>query len=405
MSEPRTRIGYMTNIYPVTSATFIRREIAALETLDAHVTRFAIRRWGEAFVDPEDQAEQDRTRYLLSGRAGAMLGDLAREIIGNPKGVARALPAWWQMLRRAGGLVRHMAYLAEAASLKRQSVAEDLQHIHAHYSTNTAAVALLAHRMGGPGYSFTTHGPDELVDVGPSALDLKLREARFGVAISHYCKTRLALAGGQEVWDKLHIIRCGLPLEEFTPSHAPIADDAPFICVGRLCPQKAQVLIAQAVAKLAPTRPNLRVIFIGDGEARDAVEAIVAKHDLEGHITLMGWQKNAQVRQQLAQARALLLPSFAEGLPVAIMEAMALGRPVISTYIAGIPELVDQEVGWIIPAGSAEHIAQALEAALDTPSDQLIKMGQVGRERVDSHHNVMCNAKALLSLIRTYSEA
>lgn len=399
-AEPKLKLGYLMNAYPMTSTTFIRREIEAMEELGAEVPRYAIRPWAEALVDPKDKHEQGQTFYLLTGRLGALAGDAVHELLTNPFGLFRALKDWWRLWRNGGGLVRHVAYLLEAISLKRRALADGVAHIHAHFSTNTAAVALLSYKMGGPGYSFTTHGPDELVDVGPSSLQLKLQNARFGAAISHYCKTRLALAGGPGVWSKLHIVRCGVPVAEFSPSEAGFKPNAPFVCVGRLCPQKAQVLICEAVAEVVKTSPEVKVVLIGDGEARGDVEAAIEAHGLQNNIELLGWCENSQVRKIVGTARALLLPSFAEGLPVAIMEAMALERPVISTYIAGIPELVDRDVGWIIPAGSSAHIAQAMSAALSASPESLSTMGKEGRKRVLDHHDVKSNAAKLLAHIR-----
>jgi glycosyltransferase involved in cell wall biosynthesis len=394
------RIGYLMNIYPVTSATFIRREIAAIERQGTPVTRYAIRRWDEALVDPADRAEQERTHYLLSGRVPALVGSFFPELIQNPKGMWRAIRAWAHLLNNArDGFARHCAYLLEAISLKRAMAHDGIEHLHAHWSTNTAAVALMAHRLGGPSFSFTAHGPDEFVDPGPASLKFKVEEAGFVAAISNYCRTRLALAAGHGVWEKLHIIRCGIGMEEFAVSDAPFDEDAPFVCVGRLCPQKAQVLLMEATAEVARTHPHVRVELVGDGESRAEVEAAIAKHGLADHVTLLGWQDNAQVRARLGRARALLLPSFAEGLPVVIMEALALGRPAISTYIAGIPELVDDETGWIIPAGSVAHIADAMRAALDAGPETLKAKGLAGRARVEAQHDVEANAAALRALM------
>ncbi len=125
---------------------------------------------------------------------------------------------------------------------------------------------------------------------------------------------------------------------------------------------------------------------------------------MQDNITLLGWCDNAEVRETLGRARALLLPSFAEGLPVVIMEALALGRPAISTYIAGIPELVDDGCGWIIPAGSVEAIAQAMQSALEAPSDTLAAKGGEGRRRVEMGHDVMKNAHRLKALIEESSK-
>jgi glycosyltransferase involved in cell wall biosynthesis len=108
-------------------------------------------------------------------------------------------------------------------------------------------------------------------------------------------------------------------------------------------------------------------------------------------VTLLGWRSNAEVRQLVGDARALLLPSLSEGLPIALMEALALGRPVITTNIAGIPELVDQKNGWIIAAGSVDRIAGAMIDALEAPSETLIEMGQEGRRRVLASHDIHKN--------------
>ncbi|MCV2881863.1 glycosyltransferase [Actibacterium sp. XHP0104] len=395
------RIGYFMNSYPMTSTTFIRREIHAIEAQGVEVTRYAIRPWDAELVDPKDQAEQAVTRYVLSGRVGAMIGDFARECVSNPKGMWRAICGLARLMRNAGGdVVPHVAYLLEAVSLKQFAQADGIAHLHTHFSTNSAAVAMLCHRLGGPGYSFTAHGPDEFDDWHKSSLGLKIHESRFAVAISHFCKSQLARASGMGAWGKLHIVRCGIDVSEFSETGAPFDDDAPFVSVGRLCPQKAQVLVIEAVAQVARTHPEVQVVLIGDGESRAEVEAGIRRHGLQDNVTLLGWQANDQVRAHLGRARALLLPSFAEGLPVVIMEALALGRPAISTYIAGIPELVDDGCGWIIPAGSAEHIAQAMRETLEASAGDLADRGAEGRARVVDQHDIEKNAARLLGLIR-----
>lgn len=390
------KIGYLSNTYPVTSSTFIRREIRALEGQGITVMRYAIRRWTDQLVDPLDREEQAKTHYLLTGQVPRLITGLFAEAVTNPIGLGRAIGTWGRLVRNAGGgLVRHAAYLMEAISLRRQARADGIAHIHAHFSTNAAAVALLCHRLGGPGYSFTAHGPDEFIDWGRSSLALKVAEARFVAAISQYCRVQLTLAAGMAHWDKIHIVRCGLDLSEFPPSEAGFDTSAPFVCVGRLCPQKAQVLIVEATARVVRSHPDVRVRLIGDGESRADVEAAIARHGLEANIELLGWQANDVVRAELGRARALLLPSFAEGLPVVIMEALALGRPAISTFIAGIPELVDESCGWIIPAGSVDHIAEAMAACLATPPQALADKGATGRARVQLAHDIDTNARTL----------
>lgn len=400
-----TRIAYLMNTYPITSTTFIRREIRAIEAAGHPVTRFAVRRWSEPLVDAADREEQDRTKYLLSGRAPRLIRDFLAETVSNPRGMARAVAGCWRLWRNARrNLVAHVAYLMEAASLRRAAADEGIDHIHAHFSTNACGVAMLCHRMGGPGYSFTVHGPTELRDVAGQSLAMKTAESRFAVAITHYARVRIALAAGMAHWDKIHIVGCGIDTAEFAPSTQAFAPDAPFVSIGRLCPQKAQVLVVRAVAEVAGDHPGVRVILVGDGESRADVEAEIARLGMDRHIDVLGWQDNSRVRELLSGARALLLPSFAEGLPVGIMESLALGRPAISTFIAGIPELVDRDCGWIIPAGSVSAIADAMRQALETPPEDLARMGAVGRARVEERHDITRNATRLRDLILTHAE-
>lgn len=396
------RIGYLMNIYPMTSATFIRREIQAIEASGIVVTRYAIRPWTEHLVDEQDRAEKEKTFYLLIGRLPALSRDFFLEALANPIGMCRALAGCFKLYRNAGRrFVAHVAYLLEAVSLKRQTSKDDITHLHTHFSTNSAAVAMLCARLGGPGYSFTAHGPDEFVDWGRASLAMKVAEARFVFAISNYCRVQLARAAGMECWDKLHIVRCGVSIEEFPRSEAPFDKKAPFVCVGRLCSQKAQALIVEAVARLVPEYPDLSVILVGDGESRADIEAAITRHGVQKNVILEGWCDNAKVRELLGNSRALLLPSFAEGLPVVIMEALAIGRPAISTYIAGIPELVDEKCGWIIPAGSVDHIVAVMRQSMMASEKELVTLGSEGRERVKRDHNISTNAAAILGLFKS----
>ncbi|MBY8978160.1 glycosyltransferase family 4 protein [Rhodobacteraceae bacterium NNCM2] len=393
------KIGYLINTYPVTSGTFIRREIHALEAQGAEVARYAVRRWDQALVDPADRAEAARTQYLLSGRKAGLVTGFLGELVRNPGGMVRALGLWRRLVANAGGgLVRHVAYLMEAAVLRRLTARDGVGHLHCHFSTNPAAVAMLAHAMGGPTYSFTAHGPDEFLDTGAASLGLKIDKAAFVVAISHFCRGTLALAaelaGVRGAWDKIHIVRCGLDLGDFPVSGAGF-DTPEIVCVGRLCPQKGQVLIPAAVAEVARAHPGIRVVLIGDGDSRGAIEAEIARLGLETQIELAGWATNAEVRERVGRARALLLPSFAEGLPIVIMEALALGRPVITTYIAGIPELVDAGCGWILPAGDEAALARALGEVMAASPEKLAEMGREGRTRVEAQHDQNANAALL----------
>ncbi|MHA6691277.1 glycosyltransferase family 4 protein [Devosia sp. A449] len=394
------KLAYLLNTYPTPSGTFVRNEILALEQIGPPVTRLAVRRFAGPLVDPLDLAERDATRLLIDGNLFDLCRATLRMLVTNPLGLARALPAWWGLLRNSGGgLVRHIAYLMQAAFLREEARRSGIAHVHSHFSNNAPAVAMLSFLMGGPSYSFTAHGPDEFVDAAQLSFAAKIEHAAFVVAISDYCRAMLiSLADRTEHADKIHIARCGLDLDQFAVA-APVApDNYTLVCVGRLCPQKGQVHIPAAVAALRQKFPALRVILVGDGDSRADIEREIARHDVAQHVILHGWASSDDVRKLIAASRTMLLPSYAEGLPVVIMEAFALGRPVISTPIAGIPELVDAQCGWLVTPGDHAQLVAAMEAALTASPAQLAMMGQEGRRRVERQHDRRVLAEQLQTL-------
>ncbi|WP_411820270.1 glycosyltransferase family 4 protein [Hyphococcus formosus] len=380
-------VAYLMNTYPLTSTTFIRREIEALERQGVTVQRFALRRWDDQLVDPLDIAEIDRTHYILSGNKLGLIKALAREIVSNPGGLAKAIGPWFSLLRSArGGLVRHVAYLLEAIYFRQVADKEKIGHVHVHFLTNSTAVAMLARIMGGPSYSATVHGPDELTDAPLLDFPAKIQHASFIAAITNFCRSQLIRFSDISASDKIKIVHCGLNLEDFTAT--PVPNNKTFVCVGRLCPQKGQAQLPAVVAKLRAEHPDVKLVLIGDGPSRKEIESEIARLSVGDNIEITGWMENAKVRKAVSNARAFLLPTFAEGLPVVIMEALALGRPVISTYIAGIPELVDEDCGWIVPAGDEESLLNVMRAALEASPEQLTAFGAEGRRRIETAHDV-----------------
>ncbi|EEE43688.1 Glycosyltransferase [Roseibium alexandrii DFL-11] len=389
-------IGYILNTYPVPSATFIRREIHALEDIGFKVTPFACRRFAGDLVDPKDRIEAARTEYLLDGKLADLLLASIRELLTNITGVWRTLPIWKQLLSNAGGgFVRHVAYLMQAASLRQKASRAGIRHLHAHFGTNATAIAMLAHSLGGPNYSFTAHGPNEFENPAAQSFALKIQNATFVLAISDYCKNLLtSFTQGAEDIEKIHIARCGIELADYSPQPPVSATNNTFVCVGRLCPEKGQVHIPAAVSALKADFPDIKVILVGDGESRADVEAAIKKHAVEDYVILHGWGSNSEVQDFIKSSRALVLPSYAEGLPIVLMESLALARPVITTTIAGIPELVDVSCGWLVPPGDVGALTEALRSALSKQPAELKRMGEAGRERVAAMHDIRNLARA-----------
>jgi colanic acid/amylovoran biosynthesis glycosyltransferase len=395
-------VAYLVNQYPKVSHTFIRREIRALEQQGVAVMRFALRGWDADVTDRADIEERARTRYVLEGGPLPLAVAVAATILRAPVRFARALSIALRMSRRSPrSWPYHLIYLAEAAWLCQQLRAAGVDHLHAHFGTNGAEVALLVRELGGPPYSFTVHGPEEFD--APEALHLraKIEKAAFVIAISSFGRSQLYRWIAVDQWPKVRVVHCGLDAQFDSSSASPTVAAARLVCVGRLCEQKGQLLLLDAVKIVVDRGKALTLVLAGDGELREAIEGRIEALGLQEHVGITGWIDSERVRVEMLAARALVLPSFAEGLPVVIMEAMALRRPVLSTFVAGIAELVRPGLdGWLVPAGDVQALADAIEECLETAAPVMARMGDDAHERVLARHSIAVGAAKLAELFR-----
>jgi glycosyltransferase involved in cell wall biosynthesis len=274
-------------------------------------------------------------------------------------------------------------------------------HIHAHFGTNSAEVVLLARALGGPTYSLTIHGSEEWDQPRQLKLREKIAGAAFVAAISSHGRAQLMRwADGADV-DKLQVVHCGLD-QAFLAGNWPLAPDAPrLVSIGRLCVEKAPWLLVQAIGQLKRDGVPVHLVLAGDGELRAQVEEVIAREDVADRVSITGWIDGARVREELLAARASVLASLVEGLPVVLMESLALRRPVIAPWITGIPELVrDEQEGWLFAPGSVSALAQAIRHCLDAPIERVRTMGDQGRERVLERHDVDTEVDKLEALLR-----
>lgn len=401
------RVAYLINQYPKVSHSFIRREILALEARGVAVTRYALRGWDGDAIDADDLQERSRTRYLLQGGGLPLLKATFAAALQGPGRWLAALRQAARMSRRGDRpLPVHLIYFAEACLLVQWLRDEGATHLHAHFGTNPAEVAMLARLLGGPAYSFTVHGPEEF----DRPLALKLREkaqhAAFVVAISSYGRSQLYRWVAAGDWHKVQVVHCGLEhgFHDVPPGSFPTAPQ--LVCVGRLCEQKGQLLLVDAAHRLKQAGIDFHLVLAGDGELRADIEDRIRRHGLARQVHITGWISSEQVREHILASRALVLPSFAEGLPVVLMEAMALRRPVVTTYVAGIPELViDGDNGWLVPAGDIDALTRALTACLTAPLSNLVAMGERARLRAIERHTVDTEAAKLAALFAHAPEA
>jgi colanic acid/amylovoran biosynthesis glycosyltransferase len=395
------RIAYLINQYPKVSHSFIRREILAMERQGFDIMRISIRGWDEDLVDEADVAERKKTRYVLQSGWLAIAGAVLKSAISHPilfiRGLSLAIRMGWRAERP---LPYHLIYLAEACLIRRWLAQSGVEHVHAHFGTNSAEVAMLVQELGGPRFSFTAHGPEEFDKAQPIKLDEKIRRAAFVVAVSSFGRSQLFRQVEHRHWNKVHIVHCGLE-PAFFEGEPSYPTSRHFICVGRLCEQKGQLLLIEAARRLVETGVDFTLTLAGDGELRHEIDALIKRYRLSSRIAITSWISSGEVRRRLLESRALVLPSFAEGLPVVIMEAMALRRPAISTYVAGIPELVhDGENGWLVPAGDVDALIRAMQDCLKLLPAHLQEMTDAARTWVAQHHLIDTEATNLGRLIR-----
>ncbi len=394
------KIGYFTNQYPAVSHTFIRREILALEQLGVDITRYALKPIVLGLSDAQDLNELDRTSFILKAGIFKIATCALMTALSQPGPLARAVALAWRIGRGSErGLLIHLVYVLEAMLLAKWCRRDKIDHLHVHFGTNPATVAMLAKQFSGTPYSITVHGIEEFEKAIVLSLDVKLQHSEFAVCVSSYGRSQLMRWVPADLWNKIKLVRCGVDQSFLNLVPTPIPDTGTLVCVGRLCVHKAQPLLIAAVRKLIDDGLDCNLVLVGDGEMRPEVEAAIEEAQLGDRVQITGWASGEEVRQHMNKARVFVLPSISENLPVVIMEAMALGRPVVSTYVAGIPEIVQPgSTGWLAPASDVDALAAALKQALEAPVNTLQEMGKRGKELVSVQHDVVNEARKLQAL-------
>ena len=396
------RISYLINQYPKVSHTFIRREILALERLGFDIQRIALRGWDEKLIDLDDIAEQQKTSYVLKNGVFSLMLSVVKVLLQNPM---RFFMALWLAVKMGVKADRpmlfHFIYFLEACSVYLNVKQFNSQHLHAHFGTNPSEIVMLVNTLTGLPYSFTVHGPEEFDRPQFLKLAQKIYQSKFVVAISSFGRSQLMRWVGFSQWNKINIVHCGLEPSFYNVPAVAMPSKPSLVCVGRLCEQKGQLLLIEAAKSLHEQKVDFELILAGDGEMRAEIETLIVQYRLQEKVKITGWISSAEVRNIILASQILVLPSFAEGLPVVIMEAMSLRRPVISTYIAGIPELlIHHENGWLCVAGDVRNLTDTIREALLLPITTLQKMGDAAYARVITRHNIDIEAAKLAEYFR-----
>jgi glycosyltransferase involved in cell wall biosynthesis len=290
--------------------------------------------------------------------------------------------------------------LLEAAYLARRLEEKRIDHLHNPLGEGSASVAMIAAHLANIPFSLTIHGSSEWDQPMNFALGEKVRRAAFVACVCEYARSQLYRWCDLRDWPKIHLVRCGVTADFLDAPPVPVPAERRLVFVGRLVEVKGLPILIEATRRLAAEGLEFELVLVGDGPLRSMIEEQAARHGLRRHLRITGYQPPAGVRAELLAARAMLMTSFAEGLPVVMMESLALRRPVIGPDVAGIPELIEPGVnGWLVPPGSVEKLADAMRQALTAPPDALDRMGQAGHERVARWHNQTTEARRLEALL------
>ncbi|UUR06954.1 glycosyltransferase family 4 protein [Sphingomonas glaciei] len=393
------RIAYLTSQYPATSHTFIRREISALRSIGVKIDTFSVRAPATSELKSQtDQTEAARTFTLLRQSPIAILSSLLGEALRRPM---RTFGTLKLALRHrppgAKAALLSLAHLAEAMTLVAELRRRGIAHLHNHFANSGATVGLLASRQAGISWSFTIHGISEFDYPAGLLLGEKIAAASFVACVSYFGRAQAYRLVDNREWEKLSVVRCGLELSELPSPETVARPRLRLILVGRLSPEKGIGGLLRALAAVPATqRPDLAVV--GDGPMRAELDALVAQLSLGDWIHFLGRLPEAETLTEMARSDVLVLSSFMEGLPIVLMEAMALGKPVIATRVAGVPELVTDGVdGLLFTPSNWDELAERI-AMLATDDALRQRLGAAGPARIASEFDINLSAEALRRL-------
>lgn len=350
---------------------------------------------------PRDQvAETERTFYVLERCKNPirLLSEHLKGFAAKPGAYFLALALAWQ-LRQPGwrAALYQLFYFAEAVVLANELKRKQIRHLHNHFGDSSCTVAMLASRLSGIPFSFTEHGPNIFFEAGRWRLDEKIAGAKFVVAISHFCRSQLMLFSHSEDWHKIDIVHCGVEPQRYRAETRPTVGKN-LVYVGRVEPVKGILVLLDAMAQLKREHSDIALTIVGDGSSRKKIEKQIDRLDLSAHVRLVGYKTQEEVAFLLAKADALVLPSFAEGVPVVLMEAMASGKPVVASRVAGVQELVEDGVnGFTVPPGDVHSLAQHIGQLITDPALSA-QMGMAGRKKVEQEFNTDLEAARLATL-------
>jgi colanic acid/amylovoran biosynthesis glycosyltransferase len=393
------RVAYLTSQYPATSHTFVSREVAALRELGLPVDTFSIRppsdaEMKDALLSKEAEATFTVLRQPLTGFLSAQFGLLFTRPGAYFRALGRAFGHRPPGLR---GIAMSPVYFAEAVLLARELKRRKIDRLHNHFANAGAIVGYLAACLVGLPWSFTMHGISETDYPAGLLLGKKIEAAKFVACVSYFGRAQAMRLVGPDQWEKLHVVRCGLPLSTL-PKHVRSGAAKRIICVGRLSPEKGQAGLLEAFAQLSADRANVELMLVGDGPERADLRSRAKALGIAEKVTFTGRLGEKETLERIAESDILVLSSFMEGLPIVLMEAMAMGTAVVASRVAGIPELVeDGRSGLLFTPSNWDELTGCIGRLLD---DQTLRqtLARNARQAVSSEFDIRNSASQLAAL-------
>lgn len=401
------RIAYLVSRFPKITETFVLYEMIALEELGAQIELCPLIRQREVVVHPDAAPFLERAHFARFFSAAVVKSQLYW-LTHSPRKYLRLWKmAIWESRRSLKFLFRSIGAVLLGANFARMMMDNKVEHVHAHFATHAALAALTIHKLTGIPFSFTAHAHDIFVE--HALLEHKIKAASFIVSISEHNRTYLKrLYGGLEI-EKVHVVRCGVDRSIFRPPDPrPENETFTILCVAGLEEKKGHRYLIEACRLLVDQDVAFRCLLIGGGPLLRQIEAQIMEYTLKEKVVLLGQQTREQVQRYLAQSDLFVLPSVRlpsgkqEGIPVALMEAMAMSLPVIATRLSGIPELVeDGKTGLLVPERDPEAIAEAIQKLAGSQSLRRT-IGTAAYEKIVNEYDLQKNASQLYGLMRRY---
>ena len=394
-------MGFLISRYPAVSHTFILREVLALRACGLRIETASINApdLPPATMPPEESAETRATYYVKQHGVPGALAAHSWAVVRQPAG-------WWRGLKLAVRLgrgdvrsvLRGLAYFTEALMIGRWMSRRGLRHLHVHFATAAANVGLYVKAVCGVSLSITVHGPDEFDNVEAQCLPQKFAAADFLFCIGRYARSQVMRLSAPADWHKLEIAPLGVDVAEFAPRGERGPGPFHVVCVGRLTPAKGQRVLLEAARQMQAAGREFVITFAGAGPDEAQLKTATTAWGLDARVRFAGALNRPAVRALYASADALVLPSFAEGIPVVLMEAMASGIPCVSTRITGIPELIRSDAEGLLVAPADEvALAQAITRLMDDPA-LCGQIARAARARVESDYHLGRNVTHLAAL-------